>query len=211
MSICCVSCEVYVDEMWSVTLFWVSNVILRMYSDSELFGVTMELWETKTHLLTLGTIGPDERQIPAEKDWPNIFVSQRKQIMVCTNYTLSWTESFDWNWINREGVRCGGRGPGLSCQIPLNQIWCRWMTRSQITSECCKVLTGPEACSSANAREYSTALTRTQWKSKSSPPPSRDRRGDPPGGENLVCFILNYNWLSPNVNFVWIVKSEGTW
>ena len=96
MSIC-VSCEVYVDEMWSVTLFWVSNVILRMYSDSELFGVTMELWETKTHLLTLGTIGPDERQIPVEKDRPNIFVSQRKQIMVCTNYTLSWTESFDWN------------------------------------------------------------------------------------------------------------------
>ena len=60
-------CEVYLDETWSIELFEVSNVILGLYSDSELFGVTMELWETKTHLLTLGTIGPDERQIPAEK------------------------------------------------------------------------------------------------------------------------------------------------
>ena len=61
----------------------------RIYSDSELFGVTMELWETKTHLLTLGTIGPDERQIPVEKDWPNIFVSQRK-----TDYGLHKLYSF---------------------------------------------------------------------------------------------------------------------
>ena len=41
------------------------DVNLEMYSDSELFGVTMELLETKTHLSTLRSIGPDERQILA--------------------------------------------------------------------------------------------------------------------------------------------------
>ena len=90
-------CWLYQDETWSIELFEVSNVILRLYSDSELFGVTMELWETKTHLLTLCTIGPDERQIPAEKHGLTQYFYTKTLFFIAQIILFSGTESFDWN------------------------------------------------------------------------------------------------------------------